>query len=280
MPKINVGCELTYQVRSPSVFLFQLAAAITDHQTIDSQDLSFSPQLTVETSRIGLEGNQLQRIVVQPCTLQVSYRATVDLVPGVVDSDNVGESMVSQTPAEVLVYLNPSRYCESDLLARFAFEEFGQLYAGYSRVQAICNWVYDHLDYTPGSTNSTTTAADVLLQRTGVCRDFAHLAITLCRGLGIPARYVAGYAVNLQPPDFHGFMEAYLDGDWYLFDPTRLTSVMGLVRIGVGRDAADVAVATITGDSVLTVQAVWANPTLDSPPMSLDTDGPGAVSTA
>jgi transglutaminase-like putative cysteine protease len=119
--------------------------------------------------------------------------------------------------------------------------------------------VYDHLEYTPNSTGPTTTAADVLLQGTGVCRDYAHLAIALCRGVGIPARYISGYAVNLQPPDFHGFIEAFLDGRWYLFDPTRLASTRGLVRIGVGRDAADVAFATLSGSSVLTNKSVWAN---------------------
>ena len=180
----------------------------------------------------------------------------------------------------VLTYLNPSRYCESDLLARFTFEEFGQLYPGYSRVQAICNWVFEQLDYTPGSTTATTTAADVLLQRTGVCRDYAHLAIALCRGIGIPARYVAGYAVDLQPPDFHGFMEAFLEGNWYLFDPTRLTSILGLVRIGSGRDAADVSVATITGNVLLTQQAVWATGIHDSTDPLDDGSGVSAVSMA
>jgi transglutaminase-like putative cysteine protease len=161
-------------------------------------------------------------------------------------------------PPEVLAYLNPSRYCESDLLARFAMEEFGKLFFGYSRVQAICNWVFDYLEYTPGSTNSATTAKDVLVQRTGVCRDYAHLSIALCRALGIPARYVAGYAINIYPPDFHGFMEAFLDGQWYLFDPTRLSLVSELVRIGIGRDAADVSFATLNGDALLSHKDVWA----------------------
>ncbi|MEO9930830.1 transglutaminase-like domain-containing protein, partial [Rhodopirellula bahusiensis] len=105
---------------------------------------------------------------------------------------------------------------------------------------------------------------DVLLQRAGVCRDYAHVAISLCRALGIPARYVSGYAVNLVPPDFHGFMEAYLDGRWFLFDATRLAPVGGLVRIGTGRDAADVAFATIRGEVDCTGMGVWAtdaNPT-------------------
>jgi len=140
--------------------------------------------------------------------------------------------------------------------------------------------VIEQLDYTPGSTTAKTTAADVLLQRTGVCRDYAHLAIALCRGIGIPARYVAGYALQLQPPDFHGFMEAFLDGNWYLFDPTRMTSTLGLVRIGTGRDAADVSVATITGNVMLTQQSVWANAAADSDKPFDDGSGTSAVSTA
>lgn len=278
--QIQVGCELTYEVRSSAVFLLQIAAAETNFQKVHSEQLSFNPPLNVERYYIGIDGNQLQRVVVEPCEFQVSYSAVVDLTPQTQDSSGINESLISQTPPEVLTYLNPSRYCESDLLARFAFEEFGQLYPGYSRVQAICNWVFEHLDYTPGSTNSNTTAADVLLQRTGVCRDYAHLAIALCRGLGIPARYVAGYALHLQPPDFHGFMEAFMDGKWYLFDATRLTSIRGLVRIGTGRDAADVSVATITGNVLLTQQAVWAND--DASPGEFLDDGSeaSAVSTA
>jgi transglutaminase-like putative cysteine protease len=113
-----------------------------------------------------------------------------------------------------------------------------------------------------------------------VCRDYAHLAIALCRAIGIPARYVAGYALNLQPPDFHGFMEAFLDGRWYLFDPTRRTSILGLVRIGTGRDAADVSVATITGSVLLTQQAVWATTANNNVDPVDDGSGTNAVSTA
>ena len=248
---IDVGCDLTYQVRGSTAFLFQIVAASTHRQTVLAEVLNLEPAVKVERCPIGTDGNQLVRVVVEPCEFHISYRGSVELKPETQSSNDIGESPVSSTPAEVLTYLNPSRYCESDLLSRFAYEEFGQLYPGFSRVQAICNWVFEHLDYTPGSTNASTTAADVLLQRTGVCRDYAHLAITLCRGMGIPGRYVAGYALNLHPPDFHGFMEAFLDGRWYLFDPTRLTSILGLVRIGTGRDAADVSVATITGNALL-----------------------------
>lgn len=280
MKRIDVRCDLSYEVRCQTVILFQIAAARTEHQQIIWEQLTFDPLLDVEVYRVGLEGNQLHRIVVEPCELRVSYQANVELVPEVEMPTAVAESNASQMPPEVLTYLNPSRYCESDLLARFAFEEFGEMQRGFSRVQTICDWVFEHLDYTPGSTTSSTTAADVLLQRTGVCRDYAHLAITLCRGIGIPARYVAGYAVGLQPPDFHGFMEAFLNGQWYLFDPTRLAPVSGLVRIGVGRDAADVAFAILTGDALLTEKTVWANNSNDANVLRPPNDGSSAISTA
>lgn len=256
---VDVGCSLVYDVRQTTVFLLQIQAATTRHQTIANANLRFNPELSVENFQSGLDGNNLCRIVVEPCQLQIDYTASATLNFEIDPPAEVGEMPTASMPPEVLTYLNPSRYCESDLLARFAFEEFQHLSPGFSRVQAICNWVYEKLDYVPGSTTGTTTASDVLMQRTGVCRDYAHLAITLCRGLGIPARYTAGYAVNLQPPDFHGFFEAFLDGRWYLFDPTRLSCVDGLVRIGVGRDAADVSFATLNGDSVLVNKSVWAN---------------------
>ncbi len=280
MLRIEIGCDLTYEVRQWTVFLFQITAAMTQHQRVLSQDLQLAPQVNVESLTAGAEGNALHRVILDPCEFKIGYRAQMEMTPDVDQPGEVGETMMGQMPPDVLTYLNPSRYCESDLLSRFAYEEFGQLERGYNRVQAICNWVFDHLDYAPGSTSGTTTAADVLLQRTGVCRDYAHLAITLCRGVGIPARYVAGYAVNLQPPDFHGFMEAFLNGQWYLFDPTRLALVSGLVRIGVGRDAADVSFATINGDALLISKSVWANEVSEEQATSPSAIGNAAISTA
>lgn len=280
MLTIDIGCNMLYSVRQQTVFLFQIASATTEHQRVVSQELNISPYLEIQSFQSGTEGNCLHRVIVDPCEMRVNYLARMEMAPTVVSTVEVGETAMAEMPPEVLTYLNPSRYCESDLLARFAYEEFGHLFRGYSRVQAICNWVFEQLDYTPGSTNSTTTAADVLLQRTGVCRDYAHLAITLCRGVGIPARYVAGYAVNLQPPDFHGFMEAFLDGQWYLFDPTRLSLVSGLVRIGVGRDAADVSFATINGDARLEEKSVWANLAQEASEVSLEQIGDAGISTA
>lgn len=265
MTNIQIGSTLRYTVKQPTIFLFKIAASWTSHQMIKDEVLTFSPQQEVEHWQIGDDSNRLHRIQAQPGELSLRYEATAEMSPEIERSRQVDEAVLGQMPAEVLTYLNPSRYCESDLLGRFAFEEFGSTPRGFSRVQAICDWVFNHLDYTPGSTNASTTASNVLVQRTGVCRDYAHLAISLCRGVGIPARYVSGYAVNLQPPDYHGFVEAFLDGQWYLFDPTRLASPLGLVRIGVGRDAADVAFATLNGSATLVSKEVWANYTGAAP---------------
>jgi transglutaminase-like putative cysteine protease len=147
----------------------------------------------------------------------------------------------------VIHYLYPSRYCQSDRLLNFAQGEFGQWEPGYAQVTAICDWIYEKVLYLPGSSDSLTSATETLLKRVGVCRDFAHLGIALCRALNIPARFVSGYAHGLNPPDFHAWFEAYLGRDWCRFDPSRLVSPQSLVQVGVGRDAADVALATILG---------------------------------
>jgi len=260
MNLIDVSARLVYEVYDQTRFLFHIAAMKNPHQNIVSESLEVSPQSNVQAmKRQAGGGNRLHRLVVPGgSTLTVSYQARVELSQHHADPSNLPEADFAELPASVLPYLNPSRYCESDRLMRFAWEEFGQLQPGYTRVQAIVNWVYRQLSYTPGSTGPSTTACDVLLQRTGVCRDYAHLAIALCRAMGVPARYVSGYAVDLQPPDFHGFMEAWLGDDWYLFDATRLAPVTGLVRIGAGRDAADVSFATLIGNAVSQAPAVSA----------------------
>jgi transglutaminase-like putative cysteine protease len=155
--------------------------------------------------------------------------------------------------------------------------EFGAAPQGAGRVQAICDWVNARLDYMPGTTDERTDAAEALLQCAGVCRDYAHVGISFCRALGIPARYVSGYAVDLEPPDFHGFFEAYLGDAWYLFDATKLAPPGGFVRIGVGRDAADCAFATIVGAANLTEMEVSAERRGGS---DVPTDDANAISTA
>ena len=158
------------------------------------------------------------------------------------------EVPVHEIPDDLLHFLTPTRYCESDHLGPNAAELFAHLPQGYLRVQAICEWVRGNVEYTIGSTNATTTAREVFLQRKGVCRDFSHLAVTFCRALNIPARLVSGYATFAEPPpDFHAVFEAYLGGHWVLFDPTGMSPLDQVVRLANGRDAKDVAFTTIFG---------------------------------
>jgi len=264
MTIIQVGCDLTYSVTNPTSFLFNVAVARTRHQIISGETLWLNPNIQYEASSLGMEDIQVYRLTVEPCDLQLQYRATVELRPEIYDTSGIIETGYSQLPNDVLPYLNPSRYCESDRLTHFALRMFGNVEPGFSRVTAICDWINNNLDYEPGSTGESTSACDVLIQRVGVCRDYAHLAIALCRALCIPARYISGYAVALQPPDFHGFFEAYLGSRWYLFDATRMAPIEGFVRIGTGRDAADASFATIIGEATLTYMAVWAEQTAPS----------------
>ena len=256
--RIEVASDLAYTVNAPTSFLFQIAVADNEHQKIESESLTVEPEMPIESCRTGPLDNRLHRLSVEGGPVTVRYRATLTLDQKRTPSGSLQECSHSKLPAEVLGYLNPSRYCESDRLLKLAWDEFGQMQPGHERVTRVVDWVTDLLSYTPGSTGPSTTACDVLVGRAGVCRDYAHLSIALLRALGLPARYVAGYAVDLQPPDFHGFCEVWLDDDWYLFDATRLAPVGGFVRIGAGRDAADVSFATLFGAANSTPPVVSA----------------------
>lgn len=279
MSMIHVGCELTYEVLAPTSFLFNVAAAKTAHQIVHQEHVEIRPNVGYAEIQLGAEGSRVFRLQTYPGTLTLNYWANVELQPTFTNSPGIEENQHQYLPNEVLPFLTPSRYCESDRLVQFAGRTFGYLSPGYSRVQAICNWTHEQLSYCAGCTDERTSACDVLIQRAGICRDYAHLAIALCRAMCIPARYVAGYAVGLEPPDFHGFFEAYLGSRWYLFDATRMVPVGSLVRIGTGRDAADASFATIIGAANMTHYAVWANRGVSaaSPPQNNPDD---AVSTA
>jgi transglutaminase-like putative cysteine protease len=247
MLKYEIGCELNYTVLQASTLIFNIGVVSDDYQTVVQEDFHYSSQLSVEEYITSDDKNRYFRLNVTPGNLQISYRATVELSHHYSDPNSVFEVQPADLPLSVLRYLYPSRYCQSDRLLRFVAAEFGDLVPGYSRVTAICNWIYDNVLYLSGSSNSLTSACDTAVERVGVCRDFAHLGIAFCRALNIPARFVSGYAYGLNPPDFHAWFEAYLGGRWYLFDPTRLVPQKGLIRVGTGRDAADVSFATLFG---------------------------------
>ncbi|HEX6013107.1 MAG TPA: transglutaminase family protein [Geminicoccaceae bacterium] len=250
--KFSVGCELGYQVDAPSSFVLNIQPTRLEQQRILRELLVLTPDLPVESHVAPESGNRLVRFQAPACDLTVRYDAEVDLEVQRQDPATVAEIPPAELPFEVLPHLNPSRYCQSDRLPRAAQADFGGLEPGHGRVTAVCNWIYKQVEYRRGTSDVHTSACDTLVDRAGVCRDFAHLGIALCRALGIPARFASCYAWRLDPPDFHAVFEAYLGGRWWLFDPTRQAALDGLVRIGVGRDASEVAFSTIYG-------AAWPN---------------------
>jgi transglutaminase-like putative cysteine protease len=251
MMRFKLGCKLGYQTTIPMPIVFNVEAQSCDGQVIEAESLTVNPGLAEERWQMPGTGSRYLRLTAPPGALTLTYEATVNLTPIFEDPAQVTELTASELPLSVLHYLNPSRYCQSDKLERFARSTFGGLHPGYTRVNGICNWIYDYVSYEGGVSDALTSAFDTVTERAGVCRDFAHLGIALCRTMNIPARYVSAYAFRLEPPDFHAVFEAFLNGPngpgWYLFDPTRMSDPAGLVRIGVGRDAADVAFATPFG---------------------------------
>ena len=246
----KVFSELSYQVNMPTTFIFNIEVAKTNHQIIVEESLQILPNLNYKSFNSPTGTRFLRVETNQPTTLQVSYNATVQTSYNIINEHHQqGLATVSQLEADVIPYLFPSRYCQSDKLQRLATKEFGYINDTYAKVVAITDWIFKNVQYLTGSTNASTSALDTISERAGVCRDFAHLGIALCRALSIPARYFTGYAFKLNPPDFHACFEAYIGGKWLFFDPTRLIPINGLVKIANGMDAADAAVASIFGNS-------------------------------
>lgn len=248
--KYNVGSELVYTINQTSTFIFNVQVVRNDFQKIISEELQVDPQIDFDELTIDDNGNRYVRLVAPSGKLRVNYQAMVDLSHFFAE-ESVAEILPAVLPMEIFQYLYPSRYCQSDMLFGLVQSEFNDLEPGYSRVAAICDWIYERVIYLSGSSDSQTSAYETAMQRAGVCRDFAHLGVGFCRALNIPARFVSVYAYQLEPQDFHAVFEAYLGDRWYLFDATKLAPKEGFIRVGTGRDAADVSVATIFGSVIL-----------------------------
>jgi transglutaminase-like putative cysteine protease len=247
----HIDCELEYDVAAQTLFIFNIAVPTGFGQRVRSEAIMPQPALPVEEFRDALGVNRFLRVNVAPGRFGIRYFATVDVDAPVVDPHAERTPLATVAP-EVIPYVLSSRYCEAEQLFTLACTEFGHIAPGYAQVQAVCAWIRANIAYRVGTSSSATTARDVLANRAGVCRDFAHLAVALCRALNIPARFVTGYTRYEEPPqDFHAVFEAYLGGRWQLFDPTQLARIESIMRIGVGRDAADVAFATFFGSARL-----------------------------
>jgi transglutaminase-like putative cysteine protease len=247
MKTFHIDCELNYDVSQQTLFVFNLAIPSTSQQRVLAESVNTQPTAIVDEFHDAIRGNRFFRVDVAAGPFSIRYLATVEIDEPAIDT-LAPESSLARIPGEILTDVMASRYCEADQLFSLACREFGNLQSGYRRVQSICQWIRDNIAYQIGASSALTTARDVLANRAGVCRDFAHLAIAFCRALNIPARFVTGYACYREPPpDFHAVFEAYLRDRWYLFDPTELSALDEIVRIGTGRDASDVAFATFFG---------------------------------
>ena len=254
MVRLDLSLELEYEVKGQdgADFIFNIHAAHTAHQTIRRENLVLNQSVKSEVGTDQATATRFMRLHAEPGPLRLRYEATLDVEHHRADPSTLHEVDVRCLPLEVMPYVYPSRYCQSDRLLTFAFREFGQLPRGHGRVMAIQRWVQEHVRFESNTTHGGTSAIDTLIERVGVCRDFTHLMVALCRALNIPARVATGTDfgadLDLGPPDLHAYAEVYLGDRWYLFDPSGTGVPMGFMRFGVGRDAADVAFATMFGD--------------------------------
>jgi transglutaminase-like putative cysteine protease len=255
--KFDVFTQMEYVVRSPGTLILNIHALRTPHQTVLNEEFTVEPYLKVEELISAQGENRLMRFeVAEPDTIKVTYKALVDNHYEITDYSQQQETLVAQLDVAVLPYLNPSRYCQSDKLYRLAHNMFGHITNPFEQVETLTDWIHKNVQYLSGYSNAQTSAFDTVTEQAGVCRDFAHLGIALCRALTIPARYFTGYAYHLKPADFHACFEAYLGGNWVLFDATQLVPLNGLIKIATGRDAADTAIANIFGDVTFTTMQV------------------------
>lgn len=262
--QIRVGYELLYDCPQPTPMILTLHIHYTRVSDIIAPDhLITSPSIPITAYRDAF-GNWCSRIVAPPGEIRLSAEAVVnDRGEADVVAVSAPQHPVQDLPAETLVFLLGSRYCETDLLSEVAWSLFGKAPTGWGRVQAICDFVHHHITFGYEHARATRTAREVFHERTGVCRDYAHLAVAFCRCLNIPARYCTGYLsdIGLPPPysamDFAAWFEAYLGGRWYTFDPRNNVPRIGRVLIAQGRDAADVALSNTFGPNTLKSFKVW-----------------------
>lgn len=252
--KINIHTRLDYKFEQPTDVLLQVEAAMIPEQRVESAHIDLS--LNQSFARVAGHDQIGDRIWLRvEDRLTVDYKATVEVCRDLATLTDLARVEPHLLPGETIEYLMPSRYCPSDFFESFVESEFAGLEGGH-RVEAIRRFVADNIAYVSGSSTGSTTALETFVQRKGVCRDFAHVVVTLTRACGIPARIASVYAPDVTPQDFHAVAEVFLGGQWNLVDATGMASPDSIAKIGVGRDAADVAFMTAYGMSEFVSQSV------------------------
>ena len=266
---LRIGYSLTYAFEQPTPMIVLLNVHYSRASDLVSPDTMITAPSTPYTSYRDSFGNWCNRLVAPAGVMRISADTVIrdDGAPDELAPD-AAQSAVEALPEETLVYLMPSRYCESDRLVELAWQLFGATPPGWARVQAVSTWVHQNITFGYEWARPGKTAWDALQEGRGVCRDFAHLGVAFCRALNVPARYCTGYLADigvvapLTPMDFSGWFEAYLGGRWYTVDPRNLVPRIGRVLIARGRDAADVAITTTFGPNELRDFQVWTEPVL------------------
>ncbi len=251
---ISIRAEFDFALPEPTDVLLQFEAAAIPEQRILETDTQTSP--SDHCQRVPSQDAIGERMWIRAQgRFQVAYSAKVQVRRMIPDLSKLARMQPHLLPGEAVQYLFDSRYCPGARFSDFVADEFGA-HDGGARIVNVCDWINKHFSYTPGSSNATTTALDTFISRRGICRDYAHLLVTLARASNIPARYVSVYAPGVEPPDFHAVAEVFLadptvagGGAWYLIDATKMAEPSQIVKIGVGRDAADVSFLTSFGNS-------------------------------
>ncbi|MBW8783146.1 MAG: transglutaminase family protein [Novosphingobium sp.] len=258
--QLEISARLALELPGPADFLLQIEAAAIPEQSIVAADLELSP--SEHCARVPAQDGIGERIWLRASgRFEARYQATVRIERQLAEIATLAALPPHLLPGGTVPYLLDSRYCPGARFQALAEAEFGGT-AGGARIAAIREWIAGHLDYAPGSSGTATTALDSFVERRGVCRDYAHLLIALARASAIPARYVSGYAPRVEPQDFHAVAEVFLaepdnhGGSWHLVDATGMSRAGELVKIGIGRDAADVSFLTTFGASALAEKVI------------------------
>ena len=262
--RVRIGCTFTYMAEVNTPVVFHVEPHGDPDITLAGERVEAGPEMALR-DYTDLYGNPCTRAVLPAGRSQFRYAAVATVPDATEDADPAAPELPPHAlPDDTLMYTLPSRYCLPDLLGDEAWTRFGAMPPGHRRVQAICDYVHGHLVFAYGSTTAASTAADVYASGRGVCRDFTHLAISFCRALNIPARYVFGYLPDMDVPpdpapmDFAAWMEVWLGDRWWTFDPRNNQRRKGRIVIGRGRDASDVAMATTFGGPLLEQMLVVA----------------------
>lgn len=261
---VRIGCHIVYETTQPTPILFILRPRLDVRQVVRQEKLAFTPYLPADEFT-DAHGNITYRAMLQPGKNIIHHDALVAVSSQPDNHDQQAAPIpINQLPPWILRYTLPSRYCDSDKLLNFAWQQFGRVNHGLERVYAICNWVHHNIQYRFGGGRSDISASEVINQRFGVCRDFAHVAIALCRAFNLPARYVTGHLPDIgfndpgSPMDFHAYFEVYLGHTWCTFDARFNVPRIGRVKLAQGLDAVDGAFSTIYGQAQLAWFEVWA----------------------